>query len=143
MTDPDATPDSDGQDAPILIVEDNILNMRLFRDVLTAMGYSVLCAESAEAGLALLKDASVKPGAIVMDIQLPGISGADCATQIKADPETADIPIIAVTAFSMPGDEARFLKAGCDDYLSKPISVPQFATTIAAYYRRHIGSPAA
>lgn len=127
---------ADGEMAPIVIVEDNKMNMRLFRDVLMAMGYPVLCAESAEIGLELLRDSPMKPGAIIMDIQLPGMSGADCATKVKADPETADIPIIAVTAFSMPGDEARFRRSGCDDYLSKPISVPQFAATIGAHYRK-------
>ena len=99
--------------APILIVEDNVINMRLFSDLLVALGYTVYKAGDAEKALELLKE--IRPGAIIMDIQLPGMSGVDCTKVIRADPDLADIPIIAVTAFAMAGDEARFLKAGCDD----------------------------
>ena len=119
--------------APILIVEDNIINMRLFSDLLVALGYTVYKAGDAEKALELLKE--IRPGAIIMDIQLPGMSGVECTKAIRANPALADIPIIAVTAFAMAGDEARFLKAGCDDYLSKPISVPVFVETVARHYR--------
>lgn len=122
-----------GMRAPILIVEDNELNMRLFSDLLTALGYVVLQAEDAECALEFLK--TERPGVIVMDIQLPGMSGEECTKTIKGMPELADIPIIAVTAFAMAGDEARFLEAGCDDYMSKPINVPLFAETIARHYK--------
>ncbi|WP_421875082.1 response regulator [Pacificispira sp.] len=118
---------------PILIVEDNEVNMRLFSDLLSALGYIVYQAEDAETALELLK--SVRPGAIVMDIQLPGMSGEECTRTIKADPDLSEIPVIAVTAFAMAGDEARFLDAGCDDYMSKPINVPLFAETIARHYQ--------
>lgn len=117
---------------PILIVEDNDLNMRLFCDLLSALGYRVCQAEDAETALAILE--SVRPAVIVMDIQLPGMSGVDCTKRIKADPALKDVPIIAVTAFAMEGDEDRFRRAGCDDYMSKPISVPLFAETIAKHY---------
>ncbi|MDW3203958.1 MAG: response regulator [Alphaproteobacteria bacterium] len=118
---------------PILIVEDNEVNMRLFTDLLSALGYVVYQAGDAETALELLK--SVRPGAIVMDIQLPGMSGEECTRAIKADPDLMEIPIIAVTAFAMAGDEERFLEAGCDDYMSKPINVPLFAETIARHYQ--------
>ncbi|MDF1748810.1 MAG: response regulator [Alphaproteobacteria bacterium] len=119
--------------APILIVEDNTINMRLFSDLLVALGYTVCKAEDAEQALKLLED--IRPGAIIMDIQLPGMSGVECTQTIRLDPDLANVPIIAVTAFAMAGDEARFLKAGCDDYLSKPISVPVFLETVARHYR--------
>ncbi len=119
--------------APILIVEDNQINMRLFSDLLGAIGYKICQAVDAETALEMLK--TLRPGAIVMDIQLPGMSGVDCTKKIKSDPNISDVPVIAVTAFAMAGDEARFLKAGCDDYLSKPISVPTFLETIARHYK--------
>ncbi|NMM42973.1 response regulator [Rhodospirillaceae bacterium KN72] len=123
---------------PILIVEDNELNMRLFSDLLSALGYDIRQAQDAESALEILE--KEVPGVIVMDIQLPGMSGVECTKTIKADPRLSTIPVIAVTAFAMAGDEARFRKAGCDDYMSKPISVPIFAETIAKHYRSDIGA---
>ena len=123
---------------PILIVEDNELNMRLFSDLLSALGYEIRQAQDAESALQILEQEV--PGVIVMDIQLPGMSGVECTKTIKADPRLSAIPVIAVTAFAMAGDEARFRKAGCDDYMSKPISVPIFAETIAKHYRNDIGA---
>lgn len=115
----------------ILIVEDNPTNMRLFADLLAAVGYEVHKAEDAEIALEMLK--TLKPDTIVMDIQLPGISGMECTQRIKADSRLKHIPVIAVTAFAMVGDEARFRAAGCDDYLPKPITVASFLEKVAEH----------
>lgn len=113
----------------VLVVEDNPTNMRLFADLLRAVGYDVHQASDAEGALKTL--ATHIPKAILMDIQLPGISGMECTRQIKSDPRLKDVPIIAVTAFAMAGDETRFRAAGCDDYLSKPITVAAFLEKVA------------
>jgi two-component system cell cycle response regulator DivK len=115
-------------DASVLIVEDNDLNMRLFTDLLEGLGYEVLQALDAESALAILKTRS--PGVIIMDIQLPDMSGIDCTRKIKSDPTLCHIPVIAVTAFAMDGDEAHFRQCGCDDYISKPISLDGLVSTI-------------
>jgi two-component system cell cycle response regulator DivK len=112
----------------ILIVEDNELNMKLFADLLQAHGYGVLqCRE----GLAAFHSARERrPDLIVMDIQLPSISGLEVTRWIKEDPELAHIPVVAVTAFAMRGDEARIREGGCEAYIAKPISVSAFMDTI-------------
>lgn len=117
---------------PILIVEDNEMNMRLFSDLLRALGYEVLQAWDAETALDILK--SERPAVIVMDIQLPGMSGVECTKLIKANSDLHTIPIIAVTAFAMEGDEERFRRAGCDDYIAKPIAVDEFAAAIHRHF---------
>ena len=112
----------------VLIVEDNALNMRLFSDLLEASGYKTLqCVDGAKAvGLAL----EHKPDLIVMDIQLPEVSGLDITRWLKDDERTEDIPVLAVTAFAMRTDEMLVREAGCEGYLSKPIQVRSFLKTV-------------
>jgi two-component system cell cycle response regulator DivK len=117
----------------VMIVEDNELNMRLFRDLLAAFGYRTV--ETRDGLMALDLARAEKPDLILMDIQLPEVSGLDITRWMKADDELANIPIIAVTAFAMRGDEERFREGGCQDYLSKPISVATFIGAV----RRFIG----
>ena len=99
----------------VLVVEDNDLNSRLLNDLLQYQGYTVVTTRFGEAALELAR--RYKPDAILMDIQLPDISGMEATRRIKADQETRAIPIIAVTAFAMPGDEANILASGCDAYV--------------------------
>jgi two-component system, cell cycle response regulator DivK len=112
----------------VLIVEDNELNMKLFNDLLEARGYRVLQTRSGHAVLSLAREH--RPDLILMDIQLPEISGLDVARWLKDDEELKVIPIIAITAFAMKGDEERIRLGGCDGYLSKPISIPKFLETV-------------
>ena len=112
----------------VLIVEDNALNMRLFSDLLEASGYETLqCVDGSKAvGLALESG----PDLIVMDIQLPEVSGLDITRWLKDDERTAGIPVLAVTAFAMRTDEMLVREAGCEGYLSKPIQVRSFLKTV-------------
>lgn len=112
----------------VLIVEDNALNMRLFSDLLEASGYETLqCVDGAKAvGLAL----DANPDLIIMDIQLPEVSGLDITRWLKDDERTAKIPVLAVTAFAMRTDEMLVREAGCEGYLSKPIQVRSFLKTV-------------
>ena len=112
----------------ILIVEDNDLNLKLFRDLLGANGYETV--ETREGLEAISLTRNMRPDLILMDIQLPEISGLDITKKIKADPEICDIPIVAVTAFAMKDDEDKIMQAGCEAYLSKPIAIDQFLATI-------------
>lgn len=113
----------------ILIVEDNDLNLKLFRDVLSANHYEVVETKDGTKAVAMAKDEM--PDLILMDIQLPEISGLDIIREMKQDSGLAHIPIIAVTAFAMKDDEERILRAGCEAYLSKPISIDQLTATIS------------
>lgn len=115
----------------ILIVEDNDLNLKLFRDLLGANGYETF--ETKEGMEAITITRNVKPDLILMDIQLPEISGLDVTKRIKSDASIADIPIVAVTAFAMKDDEQKILNAGCEAYLSKPIAIDQFLTTVRKF----------
>lgn len=117
----------------ILIVEDNDLNLKLFRDLLTAHGYETI--ETKEGMEAITLTRSEHPDLILMDIQLPEISGLDVTRQLKADRSISGIPIIAVTAFAMKDDEEKILSAGCEAYISKPISIVPFLNTV----RRFLG----
>ena len=108
----------------ILIVEDNDLNLKLFRDLLGANGY--ITFETKEGIEAISLTRNVMPDLIIMDIQLPEISGLDITRKIKADNAIRHIPIIAVTAFAMKDDEEKILAAGCEAYLSKPIAIDVF-----------------
>ncbi|MEL6693420.1 MAG: response regulator [Pseudomonadota bacterium] len=112
----------------VLIVEDNALNMRLFSDLLEASGYETLqCVDGAKAvGLALEET----PDLIIMDIQLPEVSGLDITRWLKDDERTSEIPVLAVTAFAMRTDEELVREAGCEGYLSKPIQVRSFLKTV-------------
>ncbi|MDD5035135.1 MAG: response regulator, partial [Methylococcaceae bacterium] len=104
----------------ILIVEDNPINMKYAVTVLEHAGHQVLQAQDASAGIRLARESL--PDLIFMDIQLPGMDGLEAVRRIKADEVSRQIPIYALTAFAMKGDEQRFLAAGCDGYLSKPVS---------------------
>jgi two-component system cell cycle response regulator DivK len=115
----------------VMIVEDNDLNMKLFNDLLRANGYDTLPMRNGHEALETLKGA--KPDLIIMDIQLPEISGLEVTRIIKQDERLRDIPVIAVTAFAMKGDEERIRQGGCEGYLSKPISVATFVETVRTY----------
>src|SRR5262249_6715839 len=111
----------------VLIVEDNELNMKLFHDLLEAHGYSTLGTRNGIEALALARQH--RPDLIIMDIQLPEVSGLEVTKWLKDDPDLKSIPVIAVTAFAMKGDEERIRSGGCEAYLSKPISVGKFIET--------------
>jgi two-component system cell cycle response regulator DivK len=113
----------------ILIVEDNDKNRKLVRDVLQFKGYRTLEAESGELGVARAREA--RPALILMDIQLPGMSGIEALAHLRADASTRDIPIVAVTASAMMQDRQRILAAGFDGYQSKPIDVKGFLQMVA------------
>src|SRR5207248_21820 len=118
----------------ILIVEDNELNMKLLNDVLEAYGYEIIKTGS---GLAALDLARLhRPDLILIDIQLPDISGLDAVRQLKQDEQTKAIPVIAVTAFAMAGDERRALDSGCDAYIAKPIMLREFLLTVEDFLGR-------
>jgi two-component system, cell cycle response regulator DivK len=117
----------------ILIVEDNDLNLKLFRDLLTAHGYETIETKDGLDAIKLTR--SERPDLILMDIQLPEISGLDVTKRVKADSAIQHIPIIAVTAFAMKDDEEKILAAGCEAYISKPISIGPFLNTV----RRFLG----
>ncbi len=112
----------------VLIVEDNELNMKLFHDLLDAQGYETLQTREGLEALSLAREA--RPDLILMDIQLPEISGLEVTKWLKEDDELASIPVVAVTAFAMKGDEERIRQGGCEAYISKPISVSGFLDTI-------------
>ena len=115
----------------VLIVEDNELNMKLFRDLLEAHGYATLQTRNGIEALSLAR--AHRPDLILMDIQLPEVSGLDVTKWLKEDEHLRDIPVIAVTAFAMKGDEERIREGGCEAYLSKPISVAKFLSTVRTY----------
>ncbi len=115
----------------ILIVEDNDLNLKLFRDLLGANGYETFETKEGIEAIALTR--SIMPDLIVMDIQLPEISGLEITKKIKADGDIRHIPVIAVTAFAMKDDENRILAAGCEAYLSKPIAIDAFLDTVRRF----------
>jgi two-component system cell cycle response regulator DivK len=119
----------------ILVVEDNELNMRLLNDVLEAHGYDVL--STGEGAVAIAWARQYRPDLILMDLQLPDMSGLDVTQQLKASPETGSIPIVAVTAFAMAGDEKKALDHGCDAYVAKPIVLREFLDLIANF----VGAP--
>ena len=116
----------------VLIVEDNELNMKLFHDLLDSQGYETLQTREGMQALALAR--AHQPDLILMDIQLPEISGLEVTKWLKDDEELNHIPVIAVTAFAMKGDEERIRQGGCEAYISKPISVMHFLETV----RKHL-----
>ena len=122
----------------VLIVEDNELNMKLFHDLLEANGIDTVETRD---GLHVLEIAREhRPDLILMDIQLPEISGLDVTKQLKADADLKSIPVIAVTAFAMKGDEQKIREGGCEDYISKPISVTGFLEVIEKYLAAGAGN---
>jgi len=116
--------------ATVLVIEDNPANMRLAVLLLQSAGHTVLSAVDAEAGLALARER--RPGLILMDLQLPGMDGLEATALLKQDNTTRAIPVIALTALAMKGDEARIRAAGCDGYIAKPMNYQEFLATIAA-----------
>lgn len=116
--------------AKILIVEDNADNMLLTTMLLQSADHEVLTAVDAEAGLTLAR--TERPALILMDVQLPGMDGLEATMRLKADEATRDIPVVALTALAMRGDEERILAAGCDAYISKPMRMHEFLAVVAA-----------
>ena len=112
----------------VLIVEDNELNMKLFHDLLEAHGYNTIGTRNGIEALDLAR--KHKPDLVLMDIQLPEVSGLEVTKWLKDDPALKSIPVVAVTAFAMKGDEERIREGGCEAYISKPISVTHFLDTI-------------
>lgn len=121
--------------ATILIIEDNPANMRFVEFVLESAGHVTVAAVDAEAGLVLARD--TQPDLILMDIQLPGIDGLEAIGQLRRDAATSTIPIIALTALAMKGDEERIRAAGCDGYIAKPMRYQELLAAVAA----QLGNP--
>jgi len=117
----------------ILIVEDNELNMKLFNDLLEAHGYATLKTRDGIEALKIAREH--RPDLIIMDIQLPEVSGLDVTKWLKEDERLKHIPVIAVTAFAMKGDEEKIREGGCQDYIAKPISVAKFIETVEKHLR--------
>jgi two-component system cell cycle response regulator DivK len=115
----------------VLIVEDNELNMKLFHDLLEAHGYRTLQSRNGFDAMDVAR--ADRPDLILMDIQLPEVSGLEVTKWLKEDDELRSIPVIAVTAFAMKGDEERIRQGGCEAYISKPISVAKFLETVKSY----------
>jgi two-component system cell cycle response regulator DivK len=120
--------------ATVLVVEDNPANMKLAVFLLQSAGHTVISATDAEAGLTLARDE--QPNLILMDIQLPGIDGIEATRLLKRGDATREIPVIALTALAMKGDEERIRAAGCDGYIAKPMSYHEFLATIATELAR-------
>ena len=118
----------------ILIVEDDELSMKLLTDLLHAHGYDTLHSVDGKDTLQIAREQH--PDLIIMDIQLPEISGVEHTKVLKADAALRDIPVLAVTAFALKGDEEKILEAGCDGYIAKPISVPNFLETVEKLINR-------
>ncbi|OIQ91437.1 polar-differentiation response regulator DivK [mine drainage metagenome] len=115
----------------ILIVEDNDLNMKLFNDLLQAHGYTTLQTKDGREALRIAAES--RPDLILMDIQLPEVSGLEITRMLKADEALKSIPVIAVTAFAMKGDEEKIREGGCEGYIAKPISVAGFLQTVSRF----------
>ncbi len=115
----------------VLVVEDNELNMKLFHDLLEAHGYNILQTKDGMDALRIAREH--KPDLILMDIQLPEVSGLEVTKWIKEDENLKSIPVIAVTAFAMKGDEEKIRDGGCEAYIAKPISVTNFLETVQRF----------
>jgi len=120
--------------ARVLVVEDNDMNMQLVEYLLEEGGYSIVKAASGEEALSIARGGD-PVDLILMDIHLPGIDGLSVVREMKAEPRTSKVPILALTAHAMRGDRDRFLEAGCDGYISKPIDVKTFLSSIRTYLR--------
>jgi two-component system cell cycle response regulator DivK len=118
----------------ILVVEDNPLNLKLVRDVLTASGYEVLSAVSGEEGVTLA--ATCDPDLVLMDLQLPGFDGYEALRRLREDPSLRSVPVVAVTAFAMREDRERARTSGFDGYLEKPISIRELPAQVSAFIGR-------
>jgi signal transduction histidine kinase/ActR/RegA family two-component response regulator len=128
---PREAPVAGGDGRTLLVVEDNPINRKLARNVLRSRGYRVLEAATGEDGLSMLERESVD--LVLMDIQLPGMDGLEITRRLKADPRTAGIPVVALTAHAQENDEARAREAGCEGYITKPIRLAQFPAQVEAY----------
>ncbi len=118
---------------PILIVDDNPINLKLEKILLTVEGYDARTATDAEEALSLLE--TYKPALILMDLQLPGMTGLELTRKLKSDPRYKNIVILAVTAYAMKGDKEKALAAGCDGYISKPIDTKTLPTVLSNYLK--------
>jgi CheY-like chemotaxis protein len=116
----------------VLYIEDNIHNRRLVRKVLQSQGYTVVEAEDGLSGLQMVQE--IQPALVLLDIGLPGMDGLEVVGRIKKDATLRNIPVIALTASAMRGDRERFLEAGCDDYLSKPIRAMELIKKVVEHY---------
>ena len=123
--------DTDNTAKTVLVVEDNELNMKLFHDLLEAHGYNILQTKDGMDALRIAREH--KPDLILMDIQLPEVSGLEVTKWIKEDENLKSIPVIAVTAFAMKGDEEKIRDGGCEAYIAKPISVTNFLETVRRF----------
>ena len=123
----------------ILIVEDNELNLLLLKDVLEFHGYTIVSTSLGATVVDLARQHH--PDLILMDIQLPDISGIDAARQLKADQETRSIPMIAVTAFAMPGDKSKILESGIDGYIAKPYKIQEILNIVSEYLKQRTTPP--
>ena len=126
--------------ALVLIVEDNPRNLKLVRDLLDYAGYRTLGVSNAEDGIELAR--SRRPDLVLMDVQLPGMDGVEALARLRAEPDAGEIPIVALTAFAMKDDRARFLAAGFDAYIEKPLNVREFPEQVSAILGRHHGATA-
>ncbi len=122
---------TNGSAKTVLVVEDNELNMKLFHDLLEAHGYNILQTKDGMDALRIAREH--KPDLILMDIQLPEVSGLEVTKWIKEDENLKSIPVIAVTAFAMKGDEEKIRNGGCEAYIAKPISVTNFLETVRKF----------
>jgi two-component system cell cycle response regulator DivK len=121
----------------VLIVEDHELHAKLLRDVLDFYGYATLTAASGDAAIDIAR--RQRPHLILLDMRLPDIEGTEVAGRLKADPATRMMPIVAVTAFAMPGDRERCIEGGCDDYIAKPVSIGGILALVERYTARPPG----
>ena len=126
-----ATESTNGSAKTVLVVEDNELNMKLFHDLLEVHGYNILQTKDGMDALRLAREH--KPDLILMDIQLPEVSGLEVTKWIKEDDDLKSIPVIAITAFAMKGDEEKIREGGCEAYIAKPISVTNFLETVQRF----------
>jgi two-component system, cell cycle response regulator DivK len=136
MADPETSspaPESTGASArrSVLIVEDNPLNMKLFSAMIASQGYDVLQAIDGPGGLDMARQQH--PDLIIMDIQLPGMSGLEVTHSLKAEADTRDIPVIATTAYALRGDEEKIRASGCDGYMAKPIAISEFLELVRSF----------
>lgn len=123
----------------VLIVDDNLMNLELVSFLLQADGIEVASVPDAHSALRDIQ--SFQPDLILMDIQLPDIDGLTLTRQIKADPATRHIAVVAFTAYAMKGDEARMLEAGCDGYIAKPIEIASFTAAVRQHLARNLAHP--
>ena len=131
MTNDSNNNSTNGSAKTVLVVEDNELNMKLFHDLLEAHGYNILQTKDGMDALRIAREH--KPDLILMDIQLPEVSGLEVTKWIKEDEDLKSIPVVAVTAFAMKGDEEKIRDGGCEAYIAKPISVTNFLETVQRF----------